>query len=159
MRLTAAALAVSLIAAPAFAAKAKPLVVNLKTADGKDAGTAAFTEKGNKLVIKLDPATGVRLLVEAQGGEAEPRQVHLDMEFADEGGEGAAPYEVLLHAAMMGQSVRFTRQYNVEETWRVLQPLLDAPPPVHTYAKGGWGPAAANDLVADHGGWYGPWIA
>jgi glucose-6-phosphate 1-dehydrogenase len=113
----------------------------------------------DQLVIKLDPATGVRLLVEAQGADAEPRQVHMDMEFAEEGGEGAAPYEVLLHAAMEGQSVRFTRQDNVEETWRVLQPLLDSPPPVHGYAKGSWGPAVANELVAGHDGWRGPWIA
>ena len=39
---------------------------------------------------------------------------------------------------------RFTRQDGVEETWRVMQPLLDAPPPVHTYAPGSWGPEAAN---------------
>ena len=32
------------------------------------------------------------------------------MEFADEGGEGPTPYEVLLHAAMLGDSKRFTRQ-------------------------------------------------
>ena len=113
----------------------------------------------DQLVVKLDPATGIRLLVEAQGAEAEPRQVHLDMEFAEEGGEGAAPYEVLLHAAMEGESVRFARQDNVEECWRILQPLLDAPPPVHGYGQGSWGPAAADDLVAEHGGWRGPWIA
>ena len=53
------------------------------------------------------------------------------MEFADEGGEGATPYEVLLHAAMAGETVRFTRQDAVEEQWRIMQPLLDAPPPVH----------------------------
>ena len=50
------------------------------------------------------------------------------MEFAEEGGEGPTPYEVLLHAAMVGQSTRFTRQDGVEETWRIMQPLLDAPP-------------------------------
>ena len=55
------------------------------------------------------------------------------------------PYEVLLHAAMVGDSTRFTRQDGVEETWRVMQPLLDAPPPVHPYAPGSWGPAAADD--------------
>ena len=50
-----------------------------------------------QLVVKLDPATGVRLLVEAQRGHtAEPEQISLDMEFADEGGEGPTPYEVLL---------------------------------------------------------------
>ena len=114
----------------------------------------------DQLVIKLDPSTGVRLLVEAQRADVvEPEQIHLDMEFAEEGGEGAAPYEVLLHAAMLGNSVRFARQDAVEEAWRVLQPLLDSPPPVHAYTKGAWGPAAANDLVSGVGGWHGPWVA
>ena len=81
------------------------------------------------------------------------------MEFAEEGGEGATPYEVLLHAAMVGQSTRFTRQDGVEETWRIMQPLLDAPPPVHSYPQGSWGPAAADEIVAGHGRWHTPWMA
>jgi glucose-6-phosphate 1-dehydrogenase len=80
------------------------------------------------------------------------------MEFADEGGEGPTPYEVLLHAAMVGDSTRFTRQDGVEQTWRIMQPLLDNPTPVQPYAKGSWGPAAADELVAGHGKWHGPWI-
>ena len=114
----------------------------------------------DQIVIKLDPSTGIRLLVEAQrAGAREPEQINLDMEFAEEGGEGAEPYEVLLHAAMNGDSARFTRQDSVEETWRILQPLLDSPPPVHDYEKGSWGPAAGDHLVAGHGRWHGPWIA
>ncbi len=114
----------------------------------------------DQLVIKLDPTTGIRLLVNAQRGETRPpEQINMDMEFADEGGEGPTPYEVLLHAAMMGDSKRFTRQDGVEEAWRVFQPLIDSPPPVHPYAKGSWGPAAADQLVAGHGGWRGPWVA
>jgi glucose-6-phosphate 1-dehydrogenase len=113
----------------------------------------------DQLVVKLDPTTGIRLLIHAQRADAPlPEQINLDMEFAEEGGEGPTPYEVLLHAAMMGQNVRFTRQDSVEETWRILQPLLDSPPPVQTYPKGSWGPDAANDLVAGRGKWYGPWI-
>ena len=113
----------------------------------------------DQLVVRLDPTTGIQLLIHAQRSDAPlPEQINLDMEFAEEGGEGPTPYEVLLHAAMMGNSVRFTRQDSVEETWRILQPLLDAPPPVQEYAKGSWGPAAANHLVSGHGGWYGPWI-
>jgi glucose-6-phosphate 1-dehydrogenase len=111
-----------------------------------------------QMVVKLDPSTGIRLVVEAQRGDAmEPEQVHLDVDFTVAGGEGATPYEVLLHAAMVGDSARFTRQDSVEETWRVLQPLLDSPPPVHPYAKGSWGPQAADRLVAAYGGWRGPW--
>jgi glucose-6-phosphate 1-dehydrogenase len=126
----------------------------------------AFVPEGSRkpepvqLVVRLDPTTGIRLAVEAQRGEAmEPEQIHLDMEFAQQGGEGATPYEVLLHAAMEGNNARFTRQDSVEETWRILQPLLDNPPPVQPYAPGSWGPAAADQLVAAHGRWYGPWLA
>ena len=81
------------------------------------------------------------------------------MEFSQEGGEGATPYEVLLHAAMTGHSTRFTRQDGVEETWRIMQPLLDNPPPVQPYAPKSWGPKAAEKLVSGHGGWHEPWIA
>jgi glucose-6-phosphate 1-dehydrogenase len=118
------------------------------------------TPDTSQLIVKLDPTTGVRLLLEAQrSGAREPEQISLDMEFAEEGGEGPAPYEVLLHAAMVGDSTRFTRQDGVEEAWRVLQPLLDSPPPVHPYAKGSWGPAEADQIMAGHGRWHEPWIS
>ncbi len=100
------------------------------------------------------------MLVDAQrSDDPEPEQINLDMEFAEEGGEGPTPYEVLLHAAMKGDSTRFTRQDNIEQTWRIMQPLLDKPPEVHPYKPGSWGPKAADELVADYGGWHGPWIA
>jgi glucose-6-phosphate 1-dehydrogenase len=112
----------------------------------------------NQLVVRLDPTTGVRLIVDAhradKGGAS---AITLDMEFEDEGGEGPTPYEVLLHAAMSGDSTRFTRQDGVEEEWRIMQPLLDAPPPVHVYTPGTWGPGAAAELVAGHGRWHHPW--
>jgi glucose-6-phosphate 1-dehydrogenase len=112
-----------------------------------------------QLIVKLDPSTGIRLRVEARRADSPtPEAIHLDMEFAEEGGEGATPYEVLLHAAMVGQITRFTRQDGVEETWRIMQPLLDAPPPVHPYAPGSWGPSAADDLTAPSGGWHQPWV-
>ena len=78
------------------------------------------------------------------------------MEFAKEGGEGATPYEVLLHAALVGDASHFTRQDNVEECWRVLQPLLDAPPKVLPYAPGSWGPEEAAKVTDGFGGWRGP---
>jgi glucose-6-phosphate 1-dehydrogenase len=115
----------------------------------------------NQLVIKLDPSTGVRVVLDAHRADTARRAapITLDAEFAQEGGEGATPYEVLLHAAMIGQTIRFTRQDGVEETWRIMQPLLDAPPPVHAYEPGSWGPAEATELVAGHGRWSDPWIA
>jgi glucose-6-phosphate 1-dehydrogenase len=114
----------------------------------------------DQLVLRLDPTTGVRLLLDARRADAPgPESITLDMEFAQEGGEGATPYEVLLHAAMVGQSTRFTRQDGVEETWRIMQPLLDDPPAVHSYAPGSWGPAAADEIVTGYGRWNTPWEA
>jgi glucose-6-phosphate 1-dehydrogenase len=122
--------------------------------------TGADGPEPNQLVVKLDPSTGIRLVVDAQRADsAVPESVSLDMEFAEQGGEGATPYEVLLSAAMAGDIKRFTRQDSVEQTWRVVQPLLDSPPPVHAYDKGSWGPAAADGLVAGRGSWRGPWVA
>jgi glucose-6-phosphate 1-dehydrogenase len=113
----------------------------------------------DQLIVKLDPSTGIKLLVNAQRADsAKPEHISLDMEFAQEGGEGATPYEVLLHAAMLGDSKRFTRQDSVEEAWRVMQPLLDSPPPVHGYAKGSWGPEEGNKLLSGHGAWHEPWV-
>jgi glucose-6-phosphate 1-dehydrogenase len=114
----------------------------------------------NQLVIKLDPSTGVRIVLDAHRADtAKAAAIRFDVEFADMGGEGATPYEVLLHAAMVGESTRFTRQDGVEEAWRIMQPLLDAPPPVYRYAPGSWGPQEADKLVAGHGGWHAPWVA
>jgi glucose-6-phosphate 1-dehydrogenase len=113
----------------------------------------------NQFVIKLDPSTGVRQILDARRGNAQQAErITLDLEFVAQGGEGATPYEVLLQAAMAGESARFTRQDGVEETWRIMQPLVDAPPPVQAYAPGSWGPEAANKLVAGHGRWHGPWV-
>lgn len=125
-------------------------------------GFAALDHQGkpNQIAIKLDPSTGVRLVLDARRADARTAApIEFDVEFAQQGGEGPTPYEVLLHAALVGDNTRFTRQDAVEETWRIMQPLLDAPPPVHSYAPGTWGPAAADTLVADLGGWQEPWLA
>jgi glucose-6-phosphate 1-dehydrogenase len=114
----------------------------------------------SQLVVKMDPSTGIRLLVDAQRHEAvEPEQISLDMEFGQEGGEGPTPYEVLLHAALIGDSKRFTRQDGVEQCWRVMAPLLENPPPVRPYAKGSWGPDEGEQVLAGHGRWHDPWVA
>jgi glucose-6-phosphate 1-dehydrogenase len=113
----------------------------------------------DELVVRLYPTTGIRLLVDAQrAGNPEPERINLDMEFADEGGEGPTPYEVLLHAAMVGDSTRFTRQDNIEETWRICGPLIQKPPRIQPYKQGSWGPKSADRLVKEYGGWREPWL-
>jgi len=114
----------------------------------------------SQIVVKVDPATGVRIELNALRADgADAQEIDLEMEFSQEGGEGATPYEVLLHAAIEGDSTHFTREDSVEACWRILQPLLDSPPALHPYAKGSWGPTAGETLTAGFGGWHGPWLA
>ncbi len=105
------------------------------------------------------PLPGIRLILDAHRADADgPQEIELDMDFEHEGGEGPTPYEVLLHAALVGDRTNFTRQDSIEETWRILQPLLDSPPPVRPYAPGTWGPEGAEDLLAGVGCWHDPWL-
>ena len=80
------------------------------------------------------------------------------MLFEKEPGEDPEPYERLLGDAIAGVHTLFTRQDAVEETWRVVQPLLDEPGPVRPYAPGSWGPKEANDLTRGIAHWSEPWL-
>jgi len=131
----------------------------------RDPPRLGFMEHGhrrpepNQFVVKLDPSTGTRVVLDAHRADAAgPEAVTLDVEFAEQGGEAPTPYEVLLLDAMNGDSARFTRQDGVEETWRIFEPLLHQPPPVQSYAPGSWGPKAADSLVSGFGSWHGPWV-
>jgi glucose-6-phosphate 1-dehydrogenase len=70
--------------------------------------------------------------------------------------EDILPYEELLGEAIAGNQARFARVDYVEEAWRILDPLLKNMPPVQTYKPGTWGPAAADKLTDDVGGWLNP---
>ncbi len=115
--------------------------------------------EANQLVLRISPKPGARLRMQAKAADGpDLRSVQLDMEFEEFGGEGPIAYEVLLKAALDGDSSHFARQDALEETWRIVQPLIDAPPPVEVYEKGTWGPASAGELVSHYGGWRDPWL-
>jgi glucose-6-phosphate 1-dehydrogenase len=125
-------------------------------------GFAQFDERHpepDQIVVRLDPVAGIRIKIATKRvGAPGAEPVNFDMELPRDAAKEPTPYEVLLNAAMMGRSVRFTRQDCVEETWRIMQPLVDSPPPVHPYSKGSWGPEAGNDIFGGRGHWHDPWV-
>jgi glucose-6-phosphate 1-dehydrogenase len=113
----------------------------------------------SQIVIRIDPHTGIRIALDAvRQDKSGASEIDLDMEFEKEGGAGATPYEVLLNAALVGDASHFTRQDNVEECWRIVQPLLDSAPRVIPYAQGSWGPAEAEKVTNGFGDWRGLWL-
>jgi glucose-6-phosphate 1-dehydrogenase len=65
-------------------------------------------------------------------------------------GDVLEAYERLILDAMRGDRTLFTTAEGIERLWEVSTPLLEAPPPVRSYAPGSWGPNAIHQLVAPH---------
>jgi glucose-6-phosphate 1-dehydrogenase len=114
--------------------------------------------EANQVVLRVDPEPGLRFLIITKGSDQRQWQtVPIDLSFSALGPE-REPYERLLLAAMTGDDRLFTREDTVEETWRVVQPLLDNPPPVCPYPQGSWGPDEATAICRGISDWHDPWL-
>lgn len=112
----------------------------------------------NEMVIRIDPEPGARMrFIAKAAGEDAFEPADLDVLFEKEPGTEPEPYERLLDDAIHGRFDLFTHADAIEETWRIVQPLLDDPPPVVSYEKGSWGPKEADHLVKGVCEWNSPW--
>jgi glucose-6-phosphate 1-dehydrogenase len=68
-------------------------------------------------------------------------------------------YERVLGDAMAGDPTLFAREDNVEEAWRIVDPVLKAGTPVYEYEPGTWGPKEVDARVAPPDGWQDPKVA
>jgi glucose-6-phosphate 1-dehydrogenase len=117
------------------------------------------TPEPNQLTIRIEPKAGARIRLYAkQAGEETFQTADMEVLFEKVPGEDPEPYERLLGDALTGNHQLFTRQSAIEETWRVVQPLLDDPGPVHAYEQGTWGPKEAEKLVQGTAAWADPWL-
>ncbi|HET7121485.1 MAG TPA: glucose-6-phosphate dehydrogenase [Solirubrobacterales bacterium] len=117
------------------------------------------TPEPNQMTIRIEPEPGSRMRLYAkQAGEEAFEPADLEVLFEKVPGEDPEPYERLLGDAIAGEHQLFTRQSSIEETWRVVQPLLDEPGPVHPYEQGSWGPKQAADLTRGIAHWSDPWL-
>jgi glucose-6-phosphate 1-dehydrogenase len=146
-------------AGKALAASATEAVVELQ-----EPPRLLFDELGgppparNLIRFRMGTNDGVTLTVQAKtpGEHLDSQPVDLSVDFAAALGERKEAYERLLGDAIAGNPRRFAREDIVEETWRVVQPLLDHPGPVHIYERGSWGPAQANGLLQTGTYWQDP---
>ncbi len=116
----------------------------------------------NWLVLHIQPNEGISLQFEVKRPgpvvdlAAVQMAFHYDDWFPREPNVG---YETLIYDVMIGDQTLFNRADMIEETWRVVQPVLDAwaaDPPRHfpNYASGSDGPQAAGALLRqDHRAW------
>jgi len=111
----------------------------------------------NHVRFQLGPdrvAIGIGMRTKRPG----PAMVGEDMELfvCDHEQERMSAYERLIGDAIHGDVSQFDREDGVEEAWRIVEPVLKRPTPLHQYAAGGWGPAESDALTARYGGWHAP---
>jgi glucose-6-phosphate 1-dehydrogenase len=119
----------------------------------------AFSESApNHFRFRLGPEVEIALAAQIRASGDVPAGVGDTVElFACRDRRGMIDaYDRLLSDAMAGDALLFARQDEVENAWRIVDPALEAPPPLEEYESGSWGPAAAERLAAPFGGWRAP---
>jgi glucose-6-phosphate 1-dehydrogenase len=112
----------------------------------------------NALILRIQPDEGISLRFGAKvpGQAFEVRDVLMDFSygaaFLEEPPEA---YERLLLDAMIGDPTLFIRTDEVEQAWRIVDPLLEAwshpDTPLASYRAGTWGPRQADQLIEREG--------
>ena len=115
---------------------------------------AAVDGRANYVRFKLQPLAAVAIAARVKrpgkGFLGDQRELFLGENTAGE----EPPYERLLRDAMAGDGSLFTSQDAVEAAWAVVDGVLADHHPVLPYARGSWGPAAADALIAADGSWH-----
>jgi glucose-6-phosphate 1-dehydrogenase len=113
----------------------------------------------NDIVLHIQPDEGVTLTFGAKKPGPKVVMGGVEMQFDYKDYFAVAPstgYETLIYDCMVGDTTLFKRAEEIEASWRIVQPLLDAwsngrNDPPSTYAAGSQGPAEADELLARDG--------
>jgi glucose-6-phosphate 1-dehydrogenase len=113
----------------------------------------------NVLSLCIQPDEGIHLSFQVkEPAISKPRSVDMEFHYRDFLKDGVLPeaYERLILDALQGDATLFTREDEIELSWKLIdtiQTFWDAPhaPPLATYPRGSWGPEEADLLLADDG--------
>ena len=134
---------------------ATEVVVELRPPPANVFGDLA-PEQPNHLRFRLGPDVAIALgaHVKKPGPVMTGRDVELYV--AEQQGDDMDAYEVLISAALIGDTSHFAREDEVEAAWAIVDPVLTAGAPPIPYLKGSWGPPEAEELLKGQCGWHNP---
>jgi len=111
----------------------------------------------NWLVFRMSPSECTELVVRTKqpGLELEARESVLRADYTTKDDEEASAYEQLLLDVLEGDHTPFLRFDEVEWSWRIVQPVLDAwkTGAPEDYVAGGDGPAGAHRFLGTGHAW------
>ena len=107
----------------------------------------------NRLAFRSKPEERITLSMQSKrpGHLLVSEPVDLALEMGDPERQDA--YHRLLEGALNGDPSLFASEEGVMEAWRIVQPVIDRPPAPLPYAKGSWGPDAADRLLGADWEW------
>jgi glucose-6-phosphate 1-dehydrogenase len=116
----------------------------------------------NALVFRLQPEGGVVLRLNAKkpGLTTDNEEMVMRAPYANDASEVADAYEVLMHDVLTGDGTLFSRSDEVEESWSIVEPILEAWKDrfsIERYRAGTWDIEAMDELAQDCTcGWHKP---
>ena len=121
-------------------------------------GTPVSALGANRLLFHIQPYQGIEIQFQAKipGPTMTLQPVNMRFAYGDAfKASRYTGYEVMIYSCSHGDATLFSRGDLVEAAWRVAQPMLDhwaaTPAQFPNYARAGWGPKAAADLIAQDG--------
>ncbi|MFE5690914.1 glucose-6-phosphate dehydrogenase, partial [Streptomyces sp. NPDC056512] len=111
----------------------------------------------NAIVIRVQPDEGmtVRFGSKVPGTSMEIRDVSMDFAYGESFTESSPEaYERLILDVLLGDANLFPRTEEVEESWKILDPIeghWDTHGRPAQYASGSWGPKEADEMLARDG--------
>ncbi|MBW8481235.1 glucose-6-phosphate dehydrogenase [Actinomadura parmotrematis] len=108
------------------------------------------------LRFRFEPTAGLtfELLLNQPAPGERATMVPVAVDFEKVLGREELPYENIIAGAIAGDPRHFASMPAIEECWRIVDPILEPTDP-HPYARGSWGPDAAEALVGADG-WHNP---
>jgi len=109
----------------------------------------AQNETADALIITLQPDAGFSLHfdVKVPGSPFRTDRIPLEFRYDDRFEPMPEAYETLLLDVLEGDQTLFVHADEVEESWRMYAPALEATSRAHPYKAGSWGPPEAAHLA------------
>ena len=146
-----------------MAARVSEICIQFKPIPHSIFDHAEGAPKANKLIIRLQPDEGVKLMMMIKDpgpGGMRLREVPLNLSFAQTFSERTPEaYERLLLDVVRGNQTLFMRRDELEAAWNWIDPIRQAwdrsSEPPQSYVAGTWGPSGAIALIERDGRtWY-----
>lgn len=113
-------------------------------------------EQPNHLRFRVGPDVAIALGAHSKRPGPVMTGRPIELFLAQQRGDDMDAYELLISAALIGDTSHFAREDEVEAAWSIVDPVLHPTEKPIAYVPGSWGPHHAESLLTGPCGWHNP---